>query len=673
MKLSRLTNSSIKAFALAGLTVCAAPVFAGWSSSETPKIAGMDTWIYTPASSSQSRSMLVVLHGCAQQNDLLKDYGNLEAAAEAHNTVMVVPYRPSAWSGGLPGTDCWAYDEGIGVSQTEAHTTALATLTETIAANTSYNIDEDRIYITGLSSGGGMARIMGCARPDLYAGVDSVAGPTVGAPQSDALNSQYNESGLISEGISVCGQLAGTLSTEFSDQVSHITWGERDLQGNNPGGSSTLGDPGEIALVSVVYSKANYKVARDIYGTNAFGSQTRVTSYGGAGASTASSLDAQGNTRVTYLSIDDVGHAWPAAKPGTQNGGASGKWIAHHDMNYPAYLMDWFETHNLRGNDKPVVTITSTDSTSSSASLTCTATDSDGTVDQVDFELLQNNAVVASDIGGTNCATNFTGIAEGYYTIRVTATDDAQGVGVATSASIQVGNPPDNPPVVSVSGSASGQTLSASGSASDDLGLASVTADLMQGASVVASQTVAPASDGSFSVDFDDVAEGTYTIRITATDSASQTESATTDVLESIDVGSTGNVQFHIDEGHITFGVGYSTCYLEYGASAAFTMSEVSQGGGQCRWEDDDASCYGPVQACSGGGDPDPDPDPEGCEEHTTSNYYHKTGGRAYSTGSYWSPDYFANGSDDAMPGSTWGSTTLHSLDGSYWEVGACP
>ncbi len=62
------------------------------------------------------------------------------------------------------------------------------------------------------------------------------------------------------------------------------------------------------------------------------------------------------------------------------------------------------------------------------------------------------------------------------------------------------------------------------------------------------------------------------------------------------------------------------------------------------------------------------------CIEETSANYYHKTGGRAYSTGSYFSPDYFANGSDDAMAGSTWGSTTLKSTDGgTVWNVGNCP
>lgn len=62
----------------------------------------------------------------------------------------------------------------------------------------------------------------------------------------------------------------------------------------------------------------------------------------------------------------------------------------------------------------------------------------------------------------------------------------------------------------------------------------------------------------------------------------------------------------------------------------------------------------------------------QNCTEQSAYNYYHKTSGRAYSTGNYFAPNYFANGSDNAMSGSTWGLTTLHTFDGTTWYVGAC-
>ncbi len=75
---------------------------------------------------------------------------------------------------------------------------------------------------------------------------------------------------------------------------------------------------------------------------------------------------------------------------------------------------------------------------------------------------------------------------------------------------------------------------------------------------------------------------------------------------------------------------------------------------------------------------PTPSPTPistpvPACEEVSAFNYYHKVGGRATSSGAYFSPNYVANGSNDTMPGSTWGLTNLYSFDGAYWRVGSCP
>ncbi len=665
MKLSRLNFFSIPTLVVAAATAIASPAFAGWSSTQQ-NVGGLNAWVYTPTDTGQDRSLMVVLHGCDQSNTVLKDWGNLGNAAEDFNSVIVVPYRNSAWSGNA-SVNCWAYDEGDHFETVQA-TNAVANMTEAAIANTSYNIDAGRVYISGLSSGGGLSLVAGCARPDLFSGVDAIAGPTVGSDQGQALSTPI-ESSAVATGTSMCPALAGSLSSHFDNQITHITWGQMDKDGATPGGSSYIGDPGQIALVSAVFSKANYKVMKNVYGTNDFGPVSRVTAYGGAGADEYSSSDGNGDVRVTYMSIDNVGHAWPAAKAGASQGDG-GKWVAQHDMDYPSYILNWFELYNLRGNSKPTVAVDSTSSTNSSASVDCTATDSDGSVVRVDTKLLQNGEEIDAHNDVNNCDDAYTGLAEGFYKIRIVATDNENAAGSVTTDSIQVGNPPDLPPVVSIAGSVSGQALTASGSVSDDLGLISVTANLIQAGAVVSSQSVNVEDDDSFSVTFNNVAEGTYQIGVTAVDSGSNSESATTGDLVSQDLGSTGNLQFHINEGHITFGAGYSSCFLEYGSSASFTMSEVVVGA-SCQWQDDNASCAGPVQACSGN---PPPPPPPGCEDVTSINYTHKTSGRAYSTGNPYAPDYFANGSDDAMPGSTYGSNTLRSFDnGVVWELGVCP
>lgn len=42
----------------------------------------------------------------------------------------------------------------------------------------------------------------------------------------------------------------------------------------------------------------------------------------------------------------------------------------------------------------------------------------------------------------------------------------------------------------------------------------------------------------------------------------------------------------------------YANCYLEY-SSASFILREQAASGGQCRWQDNDGSCFGPTQSCS--------------------------------------------------------------------------
>ncbi len=60
-------------------------------------------------------------------------------------------------------------------------------------------------------------------------------------------------------------------------------------------------------------------------------------------------------------------------------------------------------------------------------------------------------------------------------------------------------------------------------------------------------------------------------------------------------------------------------------------------------------------------------PLPHPCFIETSSNWLHKLAGRAYSTGFWWAPNYYAEFSDDPMDGSTWGQTTLYSMNGGQW------
>lgn len=201
--------------------------------------------------------------------------------------------------------------------------------------------------------------------------------------------------------------------------------------------------------------------------------------------------------------------------------------------------------------------------------------------------------------------------------------------------------------------------------------------DLDEVSVAFASQTVTASVTGlTFTAQACDLPGGQQTVTVLATDLQGLSDSET--VTISIDAGVTTTLTEHINAGRLDY-TAYATCYLEY-ADAAFKLTEQTQAGGMCVWQDDDASCTGPAQACSGsagdggsGGDNGGGEPPATCAEFTTANYYHKVAGRAYSTGYYYAPDYFAVGSDDPLAGSTWGTSTLHSTDNVIWYAGSCP
>jgi poly(3-hydroxybutyrate) depolymerase len=218
--------------------------------------------------------------------------------------------------------------------------------------------------------------------------------------------------------------------------------------------------------------------------------------------------------------------------------------------------------------------------------------------------------------------------------------------------------------------SVSGQCATVSGNVTDindDLTLVSI-AFANGNISAVIEQT-------SYSATQCSLPGGSNTASVTANDQAAQTSNDS--ITFTIDAGQTATLEQHINAGRLDY-TNYANCYLEYSTSA-FKLFEMASGASQCVWQDNDASCTGPIQACSGdesgggSGGGSGDSNGETCVEHNTYNYYHKTAGRAYSSGSPYAPNYFAQGSDEAMSGSTYGLSILHSTGNAIWSLGNCP
>ena len=184
---------------------------------------GMTVELYRPSTAPAlpgGRALMVSLHGCVQTSQVLKNGGNWTATADEHGMVVAVPAAPNG--GVLLG--CWDYyDTNHSRTSPARHDDNLLDLVSALLADTSLGIDPDQVYVSGLSSGGGQAMVMGCLAPDVFAGVGIAAGPTVGTT-SGQIGSVAT---TLAQARSTCRTFAGTHAADFGSQVTSVVFSHR--------------------------------------------------------------------------------------------------------------------------------------------------------------------------------------------------------------------------------------------------------------------------------------------------------------------------------------------------------------------------------------------------------------------------------------------------------------
>jgi poly(3-hydroxybutyrate) depolymerase len=443
-------------FVVAVAAVSANSAVAEWNT--TPEtIEQHPTWIYTPshAMPNGKHLLLIALHGCNQNHDEIKDFGNLVQTAEANGIVVAVPFVGSEFFGNQQ-QKCWDYD---GARDAKGHIVELVKLADRLKARTALNIDPNHVYIVGLSSGAAMALAVGCKAPDVFAGIGAIAGPSVGSSQNSAL---VDASGILSSNVSNaigrCKSLAGSKVSHFATQIANIAYGDMDRNGPKAMFDFSFIDTahaGQYRVVSTKWSKDNVKVLQDIYGTGAPGPEELVQN--GLGTQQVATKDSK--SRLSLVVVHDVGHAWPAGTGLPNSFSQGGRWIAQSGLNYPDFVVDWLISNNMRvvpsvvGN--PEVTVSASTS-GATFSLSGTAKDPDGSIARVDTVLLQANAAGAflqSDSHGNislgsggSYSDNYSSLPDGRYRARVTATDNANHTTTELTPALKVGNLPDPEP-----------------------------------------------------------------------------------------------------------------------------------------------------------------------------------------------------------------------------------
>jgi poly(3-hydroxybutyrate) depolymerase len=619
-------------------------VFAG-SWQNTQSLGGFNKVnIYTPDSNSsigQGKALMIVLHGCVQSVDAYLT-ANLESASESHGMVIAVPDAMNK-----AGFSCWSYWQGT-KSRSSGDYKNLISLANTLTADSNREIDPDQVYIAGLSSGAAFANTTACLAPDIFAGMGISAGPSIGTSSNGALGSCET-----ADVQARCQQYAGSYSSHFSSQIASIAQGDQD------------------STVNLCYNTQNAEGMADLYNVSELPSSNTISE--GAGRTGDETLWQDG--RVSKLWFNGVDHAWSGGQ------GASGSYINGNSINYAEYLGQYFATNNQRvdRNAGPILSNIQISLSGSQIVVSGNALDAEGSVSLVSANFAGVSGSLHSGTSSVDGADNFmiisAALADDLYQVSLLATDNEGKDSAPYNSSIRVGPAPAPaaPMLSNILVSVSGQCATVSGNVvdiNDDLVSVSIAFDNGNVSSVI-EQT-------SYSATQCSLPGGSNTASVTASDQAAQTSSDS--ITFTIDAGQTATLTQHINAGRLNY-TNYANCYLEYSTSA-FKLFAVASGASQCVWQDNDASCTGPIQVCSvssggsggnSGGESGGGSGGETCVEHSTYNYYHKTAGRAYSTGNPFAPNYFAQGSDEAMSGSTYGLSTLHSTGNVIWSLGNCP
>lgn len=294
---------------------------AGWSSE---RLGGLNLELYKPAfvPPSDERSALIVLHGCAQTAQDIKSRGNWDEIAETFGMTIVMPNVP----GGGKYMGCWDY-YGSNHTRTNRHNDDLLALASALASDADLDISADQIYISGLSSGGGMAMVMGCLAPDVFAGVGVAAGPTIGTSAAQISYVATNQATAVSR----CTTLAGSAASSFSTQLASVIAGTRDY---------TVAQ-GYSELNALVFSEIYGDAAGEVLAPYAFEVDT-LHGYQPSGTGFEASDSA--GPRVSRIVADGMGHAWPA---GTGSGPETA-YVASQGVDYGWYLAEFFSRNNRR-------------------------------------------------------------------------------------------------------------------------------------------------------------------------------------------------------------------------------------------------------------------------------------------------------------------------------------
>jgi poly(hydroxyalkanoate) depolymerase family esterase len=130
-----------------------------------PMAGRMFTLVVPERASQEKRPLVLLLHGCTQNINLMLDGTGLEKLAEEYNFYLLTPEQSAFHN----PTRCWNWF--LSINQNRYQMNEMSQIMMTLEMVLQYHpINRERVFVTGLSAGGGMTENLMICYPDYFKG-----------------------------------------------------------------------------------------------------------------------------------------------------------------------------------------------------------------------------------------------------------------------------------------------------------------------------------------------------------------------------------------------------------------------------------------------------------------------------------------------------------------------
>jgi poly(hydroxyalkanoate) depolymerase family esterase len=390
--------------------------------------------------------MVMVLHGCRQNNDDMINDTRFNDLAERDNFIVVYPFITSY--DGLRSPNCWGFFLDQHIHQGAGEVEDLYQIAREVES--AFTIDPQRRYVTGLSSGGGMAVDLAVVRNEYFA----AAGSVEGLPYSEGAAS-----------VAFFGCAPGRFNPVAAD-VAAMMAEERKPEEQRPIPIMAIHSRNDC-IVNILGSEDIRDSWLLRYGVDRAPVATVDCSARGLACTQAKYGVPQRSVVETVFYDSDPGinrgHYWV--------GDNAGQFADPKGPSASELLWAFFKSHPFSDSPPPSVSIASASASGTSIILSGTASASRGSIVEVAARLDGRFPQPRKIASGTSAWTiSFDNLPNNASYVAVVTAKDNDGVeGNVTGAAIAVGSvPPNLPPVVSIDNvSVIGNCVTLKGSALD--------------------------------------------------------------------------------------------------------------------------------------------------------------------------------------------------------------